>query len=229
MKEYLSIIQRCPLFRDVSQQEMGEMLHCLNGAVRLYQKDEIIWMAGESIDRMGIVVEGTVRVIRDDVFGNRHILTDIAPGQLFGEAFVCAGVKTAPVTVIAREQSKVLFVEFHKLMTTCRNSCAYHNQLIFNMLSIIAQKNILLNKKMSYVTAKSTRNKIAMYLADIMEEPEQKSVRIPFNRNDLAEFLDVNRSVLSRQLSQMKSEGIIDMRKNVFYILQPDVLADLAQ
>jgi CRP-like cAMP-binding protein len=136
-------------------------------------------------------------------------------------------ISYSPVSVLAKQDCTILFVPIDRLLSTCGNSCAFHNKLIHNLVAILASKNLFLNQKIDYLSAKNTREKIAKYLGDAISINKSTTVTIPYNRNDLAEYLGVDRSVLSRELSKLKKEGVLDFDKNTFTILMPETLSEL--
>ena len=152
--------------------------------------------------------------------GNRNILTNISQSGLFGETFVCSNIKYIPVTVVAFTKCEILFIEFQKITKFCPSNCNFHNTLINNMLYIIANKNILLNNKIEILSAKTIRDKLISYFnIQINNSNNNSKFTIPFNRDALADFLNINRSSMSRELSKMRDDGIIKFNKNKFEIL----------
>ncbi|MGI6152914.1 MAG: Crp/Fnr family transcriptional regulator [Christensenellaceae bacterium] len=219
MKQYFTIIENNPLFMNIRQEELKSLLDCLGGTVRAYAKDEAVFIAGDPAERVGIVLEGSVWVIRDDVFGNRSVLTGIGAGEMFGETFACAEVKTLPVGVVAADKCKVLFIDYRKIIHTCSSSCVFHSQLIENMLRILAQKNLGLNQKMEALSARTTREKLLVYLRAQADRANAPEFEIPFSRQQLADYLSVDRSAMSAELGRMQKEGILRFQKNRFRLL----------
>lgn len=217
------------IFSGVDQKDMEGLLTCLSAFTKSYDKNEIVLMAGQETEHIGILLSGELHIIKEDIYGNKTILTSINENGMFAESFVCAEMKHSPVTVIATKRSNVLFISINKILITCNSSCYFHNKLIFNLVSILANKNILLNKKIDYLTAKTIKKKIAKYLINSIKDKHQEILSIPYNRNELAEFLGVNRSVLSRELSLMKRENILDFNKNEFHILNHKKLSQISQ
>jgi len=219
MKEYLNVLTNSNLFCDMSDDDILKIIGCLNGKVKKYNKDETIYLAGDKISKIGIVLSGSILITKDDIMGNRNILTNISSSGLFGETFVCSDIPFIPVTVVACAKCEILFLEFNSIIHTCTSNCNFHNTLIKNMLNIIANKNILLNNKIELLSAKTTRDKLMAYFNMQINKNNNNKFKIPFNRDALADFLNLNRSSMSRELSKMRNEGMIQFSKNEFEVL----------
>lgn len=212
----------CPLFAGIETDKLHSLLDCLAAVKRVYRKDEFIFMAGDQATSVGIVLSGSVRVLQEDFWGHRGILAHIEPGGLFGEAFSCAEKDALPVSVIASEASEVLLVDYRRIVTTCSSACIFHTLLIMNMLRILAEKNILLTRKIEHLSKRTTRDKLLSFLSAQAVFAKSNAVEIPFNRQELADFLCVDRSALSRELGAMQSEGLINYDKNSFELIRPE-------
>jgi CRP-like cAMP-binding protein len=165
---------------------------------------------------VGIILTGNVHIIQEDYWGNRSILTHIAPPDLFGEAFACAEMEKTPVSALAVEKTDVLFIDYQKIITICPSACVFHGQLIENMLRILAEKNILLTQKMEILSKRTTKEKLLAYLSFQAIAAKSSSFYIPFQRQALADYLGVDRSAMSSALGALKKEGKIDFEKNWF-------------
>lgn len=209
----------CSLFEDIDKADISSLLECLGAYSCLYKKSEFVFRVDEEATLVGLVISGSVNVIQEDYWGNRTILSHFGPGKIFGEAYSCVGAQRYPVSVIAAEDSETLMLDYRKIITTCHNSCAFHNSLIANMLSILASNNIALTKKLEHVSRRTLREKLLSFLSFEAIRSGNNTVTIPFNRQELAEFLCVDRSALSRELGSMKKAGLIDYRKNRFTLL----------
>ncbi len=220
LKEILGILKNSPLFIGIEEENIEFLLQCLLATEKSYKKNQSIFMAGEKANTMGIVLTGKVHVVQEDFWGNRNILANIGEGELFGETFSCSQVKKIPVSVIAIENSKVLLVDYLKVITTCPTSCVFHTRLIQNMVEILAQKNVLLTRKMEILTKGTTREKLLAYLSLEAQKKGRGDFLIPFNRQELADYLSVDRSALSKELSKMQGEGILHYKKNFFELME---------
>ncbi len=218
--KYDDIIKKTSLFKNIPDESLDELLRCMNVSEKIFKKDEFIFNAGDAADTVGIVLSGCIYIIHEDYWGNRNILTTIKKGGLFGEAFSFSSVSSLPVSAYAHEDSSLLLIDCKKIFTTCPSSCSFHVQLIKNMLEILAVKNLHLTQKIQYLTQKSTRNKVLLYLSDYAVNSGKNTFEIPFNRQELADYLSVDRSALSNILCKMRDEGIIDFSRNEFKILK---------
>ena len=219
MEQYFSILSRCPLFDQVASEDLPAMLQCLQARTAAYPKNQTILLEGDPIRHVGIVLEGTVQILREDYYGNRNILSVIRPTQLFAEVFACAGIETMPVSVIAASDCRILLLDCHKVLTTCQNSCVFHNRLIRNLLHIMAAKNLLLNQKLEVTSHRTTREKLMAYLSQEAKRAGSDQFTIAFDRQQLADYLGVDRSAMSTELGKLKQEGRIDFKKNQFALL----------
>ena len=212
-------IRVCPLFAEIDDSSLRTLLDCLHTVQRGYDKNEFIFAAGDAVSSVGILLSGGVRVLQEDYWGNRTILAHINPGGLFGEAFSCAETDYLPVGVLAAEKSEILLIDYRRIITTCRASCAFHTQLIKNMMKILARKNIMLTQKMEIVTHRTTRARLLAYLSAQAIERGGSRFFIPFNRQELADYLSVERSAMSAELSHMQADGLIWTKRNEFELL----------
>ncbi|MGD9559898.1 MAG: Crp/Fnr family transcriptional regulator [Oscillospiraceae bacterium] len=216
--EYLDILASCPLFAHIDAGSLPDMLDCLAARQRHYAKGAMVLSAGRALPAVGIVLSGGVHVLQEDYWGNRAILAHIAPGGLFGEAFACAGVGQLPVSVQAVAPTDILLVDVQKIITVCSSACAFHTRLVQNLLQLLAQKNVSLTQKIEIITQRSTRKKLLAYLSRQAQAAHSHRFQIPFNRQELADYLAVDRSALSAELSKMQQEGILQYDKNHFQL-----------
>ncbi|ROR31867.1 CRP-like cAMP-binding protein [Mobilisporobacter senegalensis] len=224
LKKYYYILKRSPLFQGIDDDDLDSMLSCLGGSIKEYDKNEIIFLAGSEITSMGIVLSGSLNLAKDDILGNRMIITEVSAGELFAESYACAGTRHSPITVIASNQSKILFLGYHRFITSCTSQCGFHHTLVENMLMILANKNLQLNQKMILLSKRTTREKLLEYFQNQIEKQNNLKFEIPFSRNELADYLCVDRSALSRELGKLRDEGIIKFHKNQFhYILKQEM------
>lgn len=210
------ILSRCPLFAGIEGASLNALLQCLSARETAYPKEDLIFLAGERPETVGILLSGRAHVVHEDFWGNRTILSYIGPGDLFGEAFSCAEAEKLPVSVVAAEPSAVLLINVRKILTTCPTACVYHAGLIKNLVRILAEKNVQMTEKMEHLTRRTTRDKLLSYLSALAVEAGRNDVTPPFNRQELADYLAVDRSALSRELSRMQAEGLLRYDKNTF-------------
>lgn len=209
-------IAACPLFLGIEEEKIDALLGCLRAREQSYEKSSFVFHADDKATSVGIVISGSVNVIQEDYWGNRTILAHIRPGGLFGEAYSCAGIERLPVGVVAAEDSTVLFLDYRKIITTCSAACAFHTSLISNMIGVLANNNMKLAKKLEHLSKRSIREKLLSFLSTEAVKQEGSTIEVPFDRQELAEFLGVDRSALSRELSKMKKDGLIAYEKNRF-------------
>lgn len=215
------ILGKVPLFGGISELEISEMLDCLGSRLVHYDRDNIIFLAGDRVSSVGIITDGSVRVVREDIFGNRAILAKLFAGELFGETFACAKVDRLPVSVIAASDCEVLLIDYRRIVMRCHSSCVFHGRLIENMLGILAEKNLMLNQKIEALSARTTRGKLLAFLASQAQIAGSNAFCIPFDRQELADFLSVDRSAMSAELGRMRAEGLIHFHKNYFELSAP--------
>ena len=220
MKNYFEILKDCSLFMDIAESDIKSMLHCLSATQKRYMKNSFIWSEGEATENIGIVLIGTIHVLHEDFWGKRNILTRIEAGGLFGEAFACAGVEKLPVSIMAAEDAKILFVDCEQVMISCSSACAFHATLIKNLTLILARRNVTLTQKLEHITQPTTREKLLSYLSEQARLAGANAFDIPFNREELADYLSVERSAMSAELSKMKKDGLLLYRKNHFELLK---------
>lgn len=214
--KYTELLTNLPLFHGVNDGQLDSLLHCLQAKLVAYEKNTTIFLSGDPANKVGIVCRGQAQVIKESFYGNASILSDIRTGEMFGETFACAKVDTLPVSVIATEKSEILLLNYRKIITVCSSACAFHSLLVSNMLQIIARKTLMLNKKISMLSARTTREKLLLFLSEQAEQQQNKEFSIPFNRQQLADFLSVDRSAMSTELGKLRDEGLLIFSKNQF-------------
>ncbi|MDP4151895.1 MAG: Crp/Fnr family transcriptional regulator [Bacillota bacterium] len=220
MKDDKTRLSRVSLFRGIDFADLDVVIRCLNAKKAAYKKKDIILMEGQSVSSVGIVLSGNVQVIKEDFMGNRNILAEIPAGSLFAETFACVQTPDLPVSVICSADCEVLWIDFRRIISTCSNACIFHTKLIENMLMILASKNILLNQKIEHISKRTTREKLLSYLSDESYKQGKNEFDIPYNRQQLADYLCVDRSALSSELCKLQNEGILQFHLNHFILIQ---------
>lgn len=218
MKKMMKDVQS-PLFAGIGPEDMEGMLGCIGYHIRSYRKGEVIAFEEENINHVGVVLKGTVDMIKEDLWGNRTMLVRSYRSDIFGETFACGEDSLSMVTFAAYEDCQVLFLSFCRVMHTCTHACVFHQTLIENMVRIIARKNRELMRKVEVVSKKTLREKILAYLSIQAQTQGTNSFQIPLGRVEWAEYLCADRSALTRELTKMKDEGLIDYHRNSFKIL----------
>ena len=220
MKKYVSILKRTKLFSGIGDDDILSMLNCLNATVREYSKGEYAFRQGEYIRNLMILAAGRLHIQEEDYWGNLNILNEIRPGEMFGEAYIVPNSGPLMDDVIAIEESVVLFFDMERILTVCPSACPFHTRLIKNIFYTISDKNKSLVQKLSYMSERSTREKLLSYLSDEAKRQNSSSFSIPFNRQQLADFLSVDRSAMSNELCKLRDEGMLDFHKNEFTLSQ---------
>ncbi len=210
MTKYLSVLKKCPLFSEIDETNIEQILPCLSATVRQAEKNTFIFSADDSITTVGLILSGSVHIISEDFWGRKDILSQLGPGELFAESFSCAHIDKLPISVFAVEMTEVMLLNCRKIIRTCSTACIFHTQLISNMLQIIANKNISLMQKIEQMSKRTTREKLLAYLSSEAQKAGRKNFEIPFNRQEMADYLAVDRSAMSSELSKMRDEGLLD-------------------
>ena len=215
-----SMLSKSELFRGIEPGEIAAMLHCLQGRTRAYKKGDRIYHMGQLVPEMGLVLAGGATVESDDVWGNRTVVGHIGPGQTFAEAYACAPGEPMMVEVVASEACEALFLNVERVLTACSSACAHHNRLVKNLITVTAKRNLDLTRRMFHLSPKSIRGKLLSYLSDQAIRQGRYRFEIPFNRQQLADYLGVDRSALSNELSKMAREGILSYERNMFSLTE---------
>ena len=219
MEKFLPVLKKVPLFSGIEDEELTRMLCCLGAKIKSFDKKSTVFSEGDTAKFIGIVLEGSVMIYRDDYLGNRSILGESYEGELFAESFACAELDELPVAVVTNEKSAVMLIECAHILHTCHNGCSFHHRLIFNLMRDLATKNIDYHTKLEIISKRTTREKLLAYLEIKAKQSGSPAFEIPFDRQELADYLEVERSGLSSEIGKMKKEGIIDAYKNHFKLL----------
>ncbi len=218
MKKYLQLLKSTQIFDNIAIEQLDTLLSCLGAKTQLYKKNDIILLSDSQVSSVGIIVAGSAQIVKEDAMGNRTIMSELCEGDIFGEAFACANINRIPVTVLATTGCEIVYIQINRIVTSCSSSCSFHATLIKNLLQLIAQKNIFLNNRIEILSQRSTREKLIVYFSMQIKKSGNCRFKIPFSRDELADFLCVNRSALSRELGSMRDEGLLDFNKNEFVI-----------
>lgn len=219
MKKYFEILKMSPLFNGIPADDLNNMLSCLNAKIIHFSKGQMVFEEGTPAHYVGILLSGEIQIIRDDYYGNRSIMTHIEAGNLFGEVFACSNIETYPVGALATQNSQVMLLDCKRIITSCSNACHFHSKLINNLLSIVARKSMLLNQKIELLSKRTTKEKILSYLLSEAKRHNNNEFTIPFDRQGLADYLEVDRSAMASEISKLVKEGIIETKKSWFKII----------
>lgn len=221
MTQYTELLLHNPLFHGLSTLELDEVLGCLRPREKTYEKGDLLLLAGDRVQELGIVLEGEVQVERGNAAGDRAIIAKIGCGGMFAESFACAGTRRSPVSAVASARGRVMWLSVSGLIGVCPRACAHHEALVKNMMRLLAGKNILLHDRLELLSKKTIRERIETYLA--MQSAQAGGTRfcVPFSRAELADYLCVDRSALSRELGAMRDGGMIRFHRSEFELLRP--------
>ena len=217
MKKYADALKGSKLFANVSEDEILAMLACLDAKERHYKEGEYVFRQGETVDSVSVLAEGALLVQADDYWGNRSIITFVSPGELFGQAYLAG--EAIMNDVAAAKDSTVVFFDAKRVLTTCSSACPFHNQVIRNLFFALSETNLRLVTKLGHIQKRTTREKLMSYLSLMAKKAGSNSFTIPFNRQELADFLSVDRSAMSAELCRMRDEGLLRFNKSSFTLM----------
>ena len=217
MNEIYEKIKYNPLFSGIDAGSFDKMISCMEGKIKTYQPREWILLAGEPVSTIGIIVGGSVQILRESADGKQNLMAELHESERCGEVFACAGVAQSPVSVTSMEDCKVLYLNYRKIITLCPSTCPFHAKLIENMLTLIAQKTLLLNQKIEILSKRTIRERLMLYFGILSKGASR--ITIPFSREELAAYLCVDRSAMSAELSQMQKDGLIRYHRNEVQLL----------
>lgn len=223
MGNHIDVIKECKLFRGIKKENLKTVLRELHTKEKTYEKGEFILHAGDDTEVLGITLKGRVLIVREDYFGNRNITAKFGAGELFGEIYACTHKEKLGSDVIADQKTTVLFIHVQNIFLHEDSECDYRSLILGNLLNIIAEKAVILNKKLDHITKRTTKEKILSYLSTEAQEKGTSVFEIPFNRQELADYLSVDRSALSSELCKLRDLGVIKFNKNNFKILSTAV------
>ncbi len=208
-----------PLFEGLNVEEISEVLSRVNILIKRFRKSDYIYLAGDSVENLCVVIDGTVQMIKEDIWGDKSIIANLGAGSVFAESYLGRRSDRSVVSYFATSDSEVLMLPFGKMLQNVNPQSKAHNKLFCNVVSILADNNTKLIEKTEILCKKTLRGKIMAYLEQEANNSGKSRFDIPFNRTDLANFLDADRSALTRELARMREEGLINFEKNTFEIL----------
>ena len=222
MKDFLHVIRSSQLFSGISENELAIMLSCLDTKKESFPKDAFLLRVGDTAESIGLVLSGSVLIIQEDIWGNRNILSKAGPGQTFAEVFACAPGAVLNVSVEAESAVTVMFLHIRRVLSVCPSACSHHSRIIRNLLGELAEKNLRLNEKLTHMGQRTTRAKLMSYFSAEAQRRGGYEFDIPFSRQQLADYLGVERSGLSLELGKMRDEGLLDFHKSHFLLKAPE-------
>lgn len=223
MENYLPLLQKSPLFASMEPQQITSVLHCVGAVVREAGAGEYILRAGDRTQAMGLLLSGSAFAVQDDLWGQRNIMGKILPPGTFAEPFAATPGAVLNVSVVASMPSKVMFLNIQRITTVCSETCPQHALLIRNLVSVLARKNLQLNDKITHMSKRRTREKLLSYLSSQALREGSVEFDIPFDRQQLADFLCIERSAMSAELSKLQKEGRIETDRSHFRLIAPEL------
>ena len=218
MKEFLPIIRSSSLFSGISETELTAMLSCLETREERFPKDTFLLRAGDTAESIGLVLSGSVLVVQEDIWGNRNILSKAGPGQTFAAAYACAPGSLLNVSVLAETPVTAMFLNVKRVLNVCPSACEHHSRIIRTLLGELAEKNLRFGEKLTHMGQRTTRAKLMSYYSAEAQRLGTYEFDMPFSRQQLADYLAVERSGLSLELGKMRSEGLLDFHKSHFIL-----------
>ena len=218
MTSDLELLTGSPIFNGVENKDREALLSCLKIYSRAYRKGEYIRLEHDNIQDVGIVLKGTVHMLKEDVWGHQTLLAYMGPGELFGETFALLHEQASHVSFLAAAETKVLFLPADRVLNPCKNHCPFHETLSRNFLLLLGKKNLRLMEKIEISSKSSLREKSLAYLSIQAQKQGSKYIKIPLNRTEMASYLHANRSAMTRELADMQEEGLIEFDRNTFVI-----------
>ena len=215
----LNTLTQCALFKNITLDELKSLLPCLKPILQSYSEDTLIFTQGTTIQYIYVILEGTVEIAKENFAGQKNIVSLLSPSNLFGEGVVCTSHRTSPVSALTLTDAKLLLIPYERIILSCDSNCTFHHGIIYNMMRLLGEKNYHLNTKMDLLLLKGMREKLATYLLAEAQACQNASFTLPLNRNQLADYLNVSRPSMCRELGRMKDEGLIDYYQNSFKLL----------
>lgn len=211
-------LSKIPIFQGIAEEEITSLLQCLQATERTYQKGETILSEGSVTENMGIVLSGMALISCGDIWGNTSVLGHVTPGSVFAEVYACIPGEPLLITVSAAEDTTVLFMNVGRILSTCTNACPFHTRLARNLLTVCAHKSLQLSQRILHTSSKSIRGRLMSYFSQCAKQAGNSTFQIPYNRQQLADYLGVDRSAMCHELSKMQKEGLISYEKNRFLL-----------
>lgn len=228
-QKYNSVITNCMLFEKITEEELSMLLNCLKPGIRKHKKNDIVNVMGELFEGIGVVLTGQVAVVKESAAGNRIIMAMLKPGDLFGEMAAFSGSGKWPATVVAQTSCSVMYISPQKILGQCERACSGHRQLVMNMLGILSKKALSLSRKLEYLSIKSMRGRVANFLLEQYKKGGKATFLLTMNRNELADFLNVSRPSLSREMCKMRDDGLIDFHRSSVQLKDIEALKAVAE
>ena len=219
LENFYNQIKTSPVFYGMNDEELKGLLECFHARIRRYEKGDMIIRQGDMISNIYLILSGGVNIEKDSYWGRRIIISRLGKNENLALSFVGSKDVEANIDAISVEDTLVLVLSYEKCTSMCQNACTRHKILINNLFQILSKENIELIQKIENVSQKSIRDKLLTYLSNEAQKKHSNSFDIQFNRQDLADYLNVDRSAMSFELSKLQKEGLISYNKNHFELL----------
>lgn len=211
------ILKGTGLFDGIEDDELDVMLKCLETVTCRYSKDDFVYRRGDTTDSIGVILSGSVKIVREDYWGNRTVLSDVGTGRTICAEYACSSDRL-DMSIVASEPTEIMFLDIGRAARVCPSSCGFHTRLVRNIISSLARDSLGLNQRLDQISKRTTREKICAYLSDQAHSAGSNDFLITLNRQELAEHLGVDRSAMSTELSRMRRDGIVDFDRNHFIL-----------
>jgi CRP-like cAMP-binding protein len=218
MQNYYNQIKNSPVFFGINEDELKNMLTCFNARIKTYEDGEMIIRQGDMITNLYLILDGTVNIEKDSYWGRRIIVTQLGVNDNVALAYVASKNIESNIDAISVGKTKLLLLSYSKCTSMCQNACTKHRILINNLFEILSKENIELIQKIENISQKTIRDKLLTYLSNEARRNKSNIFEIPFNRQDLADYLNIDRSAMSFELSKMQKDGLIKVEKNKFML-----------
>ena len=218
MNYNFDLLKKTSIFTGLTGEEIQAALNCLHAKIEDYPKGTYLLRTGDHVEAVGLLLAGRTLIVQEDFWGNRNLLANILPGQLFAEAFACSPGEVMRCSVVADMMCSVAWLDINRVLNICPASCGHHKRMVQNLISDLARKSIQLNEKLTHMGQRTTREKLLSYLSAEAQRQGTTRFYIPFNRQQLADYLSVERSAMSNALCKLRDEGVLSFQKNYFQL-----------
>lgn len=222
MKEYIPILKKTRLFENISEEDILSMLDCLKAEKKEYKKDEFIVSAGDTVTKIAVLLKGRLHIIKDNYWGMRSLINVVDAGDMFLESFAAEGGEKIFYDVVCEKDSTALFLDISKMLTVCKGGCSFHSDTVKNLFFAVSEKNRELTSRLNILSGRTTREKLMDFFSKAALKSGKNTFTVPFDRQQMADYLFCERSALSRELCKMRDEGLISFDKNRFTLLSSE-------
>ncbi|WP_124101369.1 Crp/Fnr family transcriptional regulator [Ruminococcus sp. Marseille-P6503] len=220
MKNDFELMKKCPLFSNLSEEELNFILTSPHTKIKDFSKNQTVISEGDSAEELGAVLSGAVQIVRNDYYGNRSIIALIEPPQIFAEVFVFSDTQHMPVSVVSAGDSRIMLIRLKSILNESFADSSFYTRQTNNLLRLVAEKNLKLNEKIEIISKRTIREKLMTFLLSQAKLHGSDTFTIPYDRQELADFLEANRSAVSAEISRLRAEGIIESKRSSFRLIR---------